>query len=362
MLSPLCVVLITTNKLMEEKGMSTPYNRTIKAIVIHHPGDGKSPDVSILSRWNPYKYDYPEYDFAVEADGTIRVGRPLNIQGSHCIATKAPYSQRGGNQWWNQNSIGVVVTGDFTKFPMGLVQFTALCDLIKRLMDEHGLTLDNVYPHNQVANTACPGCVYSKVAGSRGYWNYDEFESAMKNPQIPIVVQPIPVPHVEPSRSEPITIVNAPVNHVEAPVQQETERHFSYPNNAKCTAKLPVKDANGNLSEGHFVSAGDIVTVINVSYSRGLIELEYPVGSNQVRSGFVSVSSNIVYLSQGAWHNGSTTEIMYNEANKNLKIGSLSPYEKATPLYKKNGFVHLVYNTDKGSNSKSAYSAYMGGL
>ena len=168
------------------------------------------------------------------------------------------------------------------------------------------------------------------------------------------------IPHVEPSRSEPITIVNAPVNHVEAPVQKETERRYSYPNNARATAKLPVKDGNGNLSRGHYVSAGDIFTVINVSYSSGLVELEYPVGSNQVRHGFVSISSNIVYLSQSAWHNGSTTEITYNEANKNLKIGLLFPYEKATPLYKKNGFVHLVYNTDLGVNSKSGYVSYMG--
>ena len=161
---------------------------------------------------------------------------------------------------------------------------------------------------------------------------------------------------------QPTTIVNAPVNNIPAPVQQETTRHFSYPNNARCTAQIPVKDANGNLSEGHFVSAGDVVTVINVSYSRGLIELEYPVGLNQVRSGFVSVSSNIVYLSPNAWHNGSTKEDIYNEANKGLKIGSLSPHEYASPLYKKNGFIHLVYNTDKGLNSKSGYSAYMAGL
>ena len=138
--------------------------------------------------------------------------------------------------------------------------------------------------------------------------------------------------------------------------------NFSYSNNARCTAQIPVKDGNGNLSAGHFVSAGDIVTVINVSYSRQLIELEYPVSNGGVRSGFVSVSNNIIYLSPNAWHNGSTSENTYNDANKNLKIGSLSPYEYATPLYKKNGFIHLVYNTNKGVNSKSGYSEYMGGL
>lgn len=159
--------------------MSTPFNRTIKAIVIHHPGDGKPPSVSILNRWNPYKYEYPEYDYGVESDGTVRIGRPLNIQGSHCIATKGSYGQRG-SQWWNQNSIGIAVAGDFTKFPMPPAQFNGLVALVKSLMSQYGLqTLDNVYPHCQVASTACPGCTYSKVAGSRGFWSYDEFEKAV---------------------------------------------------------------------------------------------------------------------------------------------------------------------------------------
>ena len=111
--------------------MSTPFNRTIQDIVIHHMGDGKPPEVSILQRWNPSNYDYPEYDFGVEADGTIRIGRPLNYQGAHTLSDKPPYSQKG-NQWWNQNSIGIGIAGDFTKYPMPQVQFNALVALVKR--------------------------------------------------------------------------------------------------------------------------------------------------------------------------------------------------------------------------------------
>lgn len=170
--------------------MSTPYKRTIQRIVIHHPGDGKPPGVSILSRWNPFKYEYPEYDFGVEENGTIRVGRPLNVQGAHCIGTK----QAGkGGDWYNQNSIGIVVAGDFTLYPMGLTQFYALVSLVKRLMSEHGLTLDNVYPHCQVSSTVCPGATYSKVAGSRGKWSYDEFEKAIMAPAPAAVVTPVVV-------------------------------------------------------------------------------------------------------------------------------------------------------------------------
>lgn len=86
----------------EENDMSTPYNRIIQAIVIHHMGDKRPPEESILGRWNPGGLDYPEYDFGIEADGTVRIGRPLNIQGAHTISDKSPYSQKG-YQWWNRN-------------------------------------------------------------------------------------------------------------------------------------------------------------------------------------------------------------------------------------------------------------------
>ncbi|HBI7086874.1 TPA: SH3 domain-containing protein, partial [Clostridium perfringens] len=40
--------------------------------------------------------------------------------------------------------------------------------------------------------------------------------------------------------------------------------------------------------------------------------------------------------------------------------GSLSPYEAATPLYKKNGMTHVVYDTSKGPNTKSGYVKFEG--
>lgn len=160
--------------------MSTPYNRKIQAIVIHHMGDNQPSNIPIVQRWNPKKTQFPEYDFGVEFDGTIVQGRPLNYQGSHCISDKPPYNQKGF-QWWNRNSIGIGLAGDFTKFPMPLVQFDGLVKLVKELMKQYNLTLDNVYPHGQVCYTDCCGCTYSKVPELKGYWNYDDFEKAVRD-------------------------------------------------------------------------------------------------------------------------------------------------------------------------------------
>lgn len=154
---------ITDQIIPEGEKMSTPYDRTIQSIVIHHMGDSLSPDVSILNRWNPYGYDYPEYDFGIEADGTIRQGRPLNVIGAHCRSDKPPYSQRG-SFWFNQHSIGIGLAGDFTKFTMPQAQYDALIKLVRQLMAQYNVT--EVFAHQDVTYTDCPG-----------NWDFDKFKT-----------------------------------------------------------------------------------------------------------------------------------------------------------------------------------------
>ena len=86
--------------------------------------------------------------------------------------------------------------------------------------------------------------------------------------------------------------------------------------------------------------------------------VQYPAGS-VVRQGYVTNATNLIrYFKQGEWLNGSTTEPVLDENGGSL--GSLSPYEAATPLYKKNGMTHVVYDTSKGPNTKSGYVKFEG--
>ncbi|MDM0528834.1 SH3 domain-containing protein, partial [Clostridium perfringens] len=86
--------------------------------------------------------------------------------------------------------------------------------------------------------------------------------------------------------------------------------------------------------------------------------VQYPAG-NVVRQGYVTNATNLIrYFNQSMWHNGSTPEEVLDENGGHL--GSLDPYESATPLYKKNGMTHVVYNTSKGPNTKSGYVKYEG--
>ncbi|SQB60553.1 bacteriocin [Clostridium perfringens] len=134
---------------------------------------------------------------------------------------------------------------------------------------------------------------------------------------------------------------------------------FTYENNAEVVGdELYLRDANGNLIPGRSVSVGDKITVLDVSYSKQLALVQYPAGS-VVRQGYVTNATNLIrYFKQGEWLNGSTTEPVLDENGGSL--GSLSPYEAATPLYKKNGMIHVVYDTSKGPNTKSGYVKFEG--
>ena len=134
---------------------------------------------------------------------------------------------------------------------------------------------------------------------------------------------------------------------------------FTYDNNAQVVGdELYLRDRNGNIIPGRSVSDGDNITVLDVSYSKQLALVQYPAGK-VVRQGYVTNATNLIrYFKQGEWLNGSTTEAVLDENGGSL--GSLSPYEAATPLYKKNGMIHVVYDTSKGPNTKSGYVKFEG--
>ncbi|EHR0219546.1 SH3 domain-containing protein, partial [Clostridium perfringens] len=134
---------------------------------------------------------------------------------------------------------------------------------------------------------------------------------------------------------------------------------FTYDNNAQVVGdELYLRDENGNIIPGRSVSDGDNITVLDVGYTKQLALVQYPAG-NVVRQGYVTNATNLIrYFKQGEWLNGSTTEAVLDENGGSL--GSLDPYEAATPLYKKNGMIHVVYDTSKGPNTKSGYVKFEG--
>lgn len=161
--------------------MSTPYDRTgARKGVLHHLGDGHGPAATadeLRRRANPYRYEYPEYDFGILADGTVIPMRPLTVQGAHCIADRPAYNY--ADQWWNRNSIGIVLGIDAQAYPVPETMFKGLITFLVGLCRTRAMTMDDIYPHFQVTQTDCPGASYRKLGFNTGHLDYDQVEQSV---------------------------------------------------------------------------------------------------------------------------------------------------------------------------------------
>lgn len=125
--------------------------------------------------------------------------------------------------------------------------------------------------------------------------------------------------------------------------------------------KLFIRDASGNKIAGRWVDDGDSIKITKVNYDRQLLFVEYPTPSG-ARSGWVTNATKVIsYEYEDQYVNGSTREPVYDESG--TEIGAIFPGEKATPLYRgSNGMLYVVYDTDKGPNTKGGFVKYNGGF
>lgn len=152
----------------------------------------------------------------------------------------------------------------------------------------------------------------------------------------------------------------------------EETKHNVEPQNSQTTTNIKAnarvvndflyaRDSEGN-KVGGYASEGDEIEVLDVSDSRQLALIKYPT-PNGAKERYVTNATNCIeYFYQDQYKNGSTPEPVYQESSCKTEIGSLNPYEKATPIYRKDGVLHVVYSTWKGRNTKSGFVKYNGGF
>lgn len=122
--------------------------RQIKTIVVHHsasPRDATSVERVRLWHMRDRGWDDIGYHYVVTRDG-LRLGRPVHKVGAHCYGH-------------NASSVGVCVLGDYTREPMDLWSWSTLVSVVCDLLDQYGLTVDDVEGHGGMkgAATECPG-------------------------------------------------------------------------------------------------------------------------------------------------------------------------------------------------------------
>ena len=124
---------------------------------------------------------------------------------------------------------------------------------------------------------------------------------------------------------------------------------------------LYARNWDGSKTGGR-VDIGDKVKILDVSYSKQLIKVTYPT-SNGCKTAYATNATNCIkYHYQDQYKNGSTSETVYETSSCKNVIGTLDSHEKATPIYRENGVLHVVYSTGKGENTKSGYVKYNGGF
>lgn len=141
--------IIETN--LKFRGSGTK-RRSTKRIIIHHSA---SADVSAatIHGWHLARVDNGVpwlgigYNFVIRADGSIERGRAEDLIGAHAGAGA------------NGDSIGVCLTGDFTKHPPTERQMLSLVELIKYLRGKYGNL--SAIGHKDVMATACPGHMFA---------------------------------------------------------------------------------------------------------------------------------------------------------------------------------------------------------
>ena len=140
----------TWEKLLNGKSQISVSKRKITEIIVHCTAtqEGKNFTVSDITRWHKQRgFSTIGYHYVIYLDGTIHLGRDVNISGAHC-------------ENHNSHSIGVCYVGGLAsdgKTPKDTrtqAQKNALVALLRELRRIYPMA--RIYGHRNFANKACP--------------------------------------------------------------------------------------------------------------------------------------------------------------------------------------------------------------
>lgn len=130
--------------------------------------------------------------------------------------------------------------------------------------------------------------------------------------------------------------------------------------NAKAGTDFDVRNSDGSTVKGRQVYSGDKLVILSVDFEKQLAEVLYPTKTGWVHGWITNLQNKIHDRWHYKWHNGTTIEPVYGSPAGKDKIGTIFSHEKATPLFKAGNRIALLYNTDKGMETKFGYVDYNG--
>lgn len=293
-------VIINEVKIPWNGDIETKRGNHPDVIVLHH-SENTGASVLDINEWHKSNgWMGIGYNYYIRKDGSIWRGRPEWAIGSHSPAV-------------NTHSIGICCEGNFmNETSMTEAQMNSVVALCQDIRGRYGNLA--VTPHKQWTSTQCPG-TYFPLDQIRNKVNSGNVTEVKTNavPQTPTIVDG----------------TNAVIGN-----------DFFY-----------VRDENGNIIPGRRVDVGDRVKIIDISKSKGLIELWYPTPLG-VRHGFIkNVLANIGYFNFNSHTVIKACDVF--DKNSGADIGGLDAGERVTLLEDLGDKANIAYNTPNGLLTKS---------
>ena len=118
--------------------------REIKRLILHHTATPQDTTVASIRNYHVNDLGWSDigYHYLVDYTGKIYTGRPVERQGAHA---------RGNNE----NSIGIVVIGNYDKSALSCESRRALGVLVSYMEYRFGEL--GILGHREVGRTVCPG-------------------------------------------------------------------------------------------------------------------------------------------------------------------------------------------------------------
>ncbi len=130
-------------------------------IMIHHSltEDGRTVSWQAIRRYHVTEQKWLDigYHFGIELINDhyeVLVGRDLDRDGAHCVGM-------------NAKAIGICLVGNFDASPVPAAQWNRAAALVRSLMKELDIPIDNVVPHRDYAPKSCPGKLFDMASFRR---------------------------------------------------------------------------------------------------------------------------------------------------------------------------------------------------
>jgi len=155
------IIQIKLQILILRKKLTVPNLKNPCAIVIHHEAANNGFDA--VNLWHKKRWGFKSslgyycgYHYYISKSGEVHQSRRDNEMAAHTV-------EKGRPHYWNKNSIGVCLQGNFTYEQPTKAQIDALRGLLYKFWQKYLITKKDIHTHGEIAPTSCPGENLQKI-------------------------------------------------------------------------------------------------------------------------------------------------------------------------------------------------------